>query len=162
MKRIHPLFIYDTNRNHKFGDCDWIACTQAHNAFLAKVTFVSDQEPTSAPNLRISRPNKNGIQVRLDLMRAWGNSEEHPQTISEHLSLMKAAEKHIIDATNYVRIDSGNPTTQQVIDYLELIVHANLSNLRGDASTAEKQTTLTSLKMLKAAIDKLKTISDEE
>ena len=162
MKRIHPLFIYDTNRNHKFGDCDWIACTQAHNAFLAKVTFVSDQEPTSAPNLRIGRPNRNGIQVRLDLMRAWGNSEEHPQTIAEHLSLMKAAEKHIIDATNYVHIDSGNPTTQQVIDYLELIVHTNLSNLRGDAPTAEKQTTLTSLKMLKAAIDKIKTISDEE
>ena len=162
MKRIHPLFIYDTNRNHKFGDCDWIACTQAHNAFLAKVTFVSDQVPTSTPNLRISRPNRNGIQVRLDLMRAWGNSEEHPQTIAEHLSLLKAAEKHIIGATNYVHIDSNNPSTQQVIDYLELIVHANLSNLRGDASTAEKQTTLTSLKMLKAAIEKLKTISDEE
>lgn len=95
-------------------------------------------------------------------MRAWGNSEEHPQTIAEHLSLLKAAEKHIIDAINYVHIDSGNPTTQQVIDYLELIVHTNLSNLRGDAPTAEKQTTLTSLKMLKAAIDKLKAISDEE
>ena len=161
MKRIHPLFIYDTNRNHKFGDCDWIACTQAHNAFLAKVTFVSGQEPKSTPNLRIGRPNRNGIQVRLDLVRVWDN-KEHPQTIAEHLSLMKAAEKHIIDATNYVHINSDNPSTQQVIDYLELIVHTNLSNLRGDAPTAEKQTTLTSLKMLKAAIDKLKTISDEE
>ena len=155
MRRRNPLFIFDTNRCHKFGDCDWIVCTDTKNGFVAKVTYETGLQPKAGVNERISKPNANGIQVCIRIVRAWINGS---QTVDGAKSQLKQAEKVVREATRSVVV-TNEPTTQQVIDYLELLIHANSHALHGaDYSTAEKQTTLTSLHMLQAAIDKLRSL----
>ena len=155
MRRRNPLFIFDTNRCHKFGDCDWIVCTDTKNGFVAKVTYGSGLKPTAGVNERISKPNANGIQVCIRIVRAWIDGT---QTVDNAKTQLKQAEKVVREATRNVVV-TNEPTTQQVIDYLELLIHANTHALHGaEYSTAEKQTTLTSLQMLQAAIDKLRSL----
>ena len=155
MRRRNPLCIFDTNRCHKFGDCDWIVCTDKDNGFVAKVTYETGLQPTAGVNERISKPNANGIQVHIKIVRAWINGYH---TASDARAQLKQAEKIVRESTRSVVV-TNEPTTQQVIDYLELLIHANSHALHGAGySTTEKQTTLTSLQMLQAAIDKLRSL----
>lgn len=43
-KREIPLFIVDTSRNHKRGECDFLVCTDKDNGFLAKVDYVDGEK----------------------------------------------------------------------------------------------------------------------
>lgn len=155
MTKRHPLFFYDTQRCHRFGDCDWLACVDVHYGFVCKVTYVSDEQPRMETNTCVSKPNENGIQVRLDIERCW---IEPDCTISASLneSHLKAAMRYILDSTKMVEVDSSNPTTKQIVDYLRLIVRVNQTNLTDESITeSERRTTLTSLKIINAAIQKL-------
>lgn len=40
MKREFPLFIVDHNRAHKFGEVDFIYCSDIDNGFIAKVEYI--------------------------------------------------------------------------------------------------------------------------
>lgn len=40
-KREFPLFIFDLSRDHKLGECDFVACTDVDNAFVAKIDYVT-------------------------------------------------------------------------------------------------------------------------
>ena len=160
MKKRHPLFFYDTQRCHRFGDCDWLACVDVHYGFVCKVTYVSNEQPRMETNTCVSRPNENGIQVRLDIERCWIEpSCTIPASLSE--SHLKAAMRYVLDSTKVVEIDSSKPTTKQIVDYLRLIVRVNQTNLMDESiSESERRTTLTSLKIINAAIQKLQDNED--
>ena len=155
MTKRHPLFFYDTQRCHRFGDCDWLACVDVHYGFVCKVTYVSDEQPRIETNTCVSKPNENGIQVRLDIERCWIEPGcSIPASLNE--SHLKAAMRYILDSTKMVEVDSSNPTTKQSVDYLRLIVRVNQTNLMDESITdTERRTTLTSLKIINAAIQKL-------
>lgn len=155
MTKRHPLFFYDTQRCHRFGDCDWLACVDVHYGFVCKVTYVSDEQPRMETNTCVSQPNENGIQVRLDIERCWIEPGcTIPASLNE--SHLKAAMRYILDSTKMVEVDSSNPTTKQIVDYLRLIVRVNQTNLTDESITeSERRTTLTSLKIINAAIQKL-------
>lgn len=160
MTKRHPLFFYDTQRCHHFGDCDWLACVDVHYGFVCKVTYVSGEQPRMETNTCVSRPNENGIQVRLDVERCWIEPGcTIPASLNE--SHLKAAMRHILDSTKMVEVDSSNPTTKQIVDYLRLIVRVNQTNLMDESITeSERRTTLTSLKIINAAIQKLQSNED--
>lgn len=42
-KREIPLFIIDTLRNHKRGECDFIVCTDKDCGFIAKVDYIDEE-----------------------------------------------------------------------------------------------------------------------
>ena len=160
MTKRHPLFFYDTQRCHRFGDCDWLACVDVHYGFVCKVTYVSNEQPRMETNTCVSRPNENGIQVRLDIERCWIEpSCTIPASLNE--SHLKAAMRYVLDSTKVVEIDSSKPTTKQIVDYLRLIVRVNQTNLMDESITdSERRTTLTSLKIINAAIQKLQDNED--
>ena len=160
MTKRHPLFFYDTQRCHRFGDCDWLACVDVHYGFVCKVTYVSDEQPRMETNTCVSRPNENGIQVRLDIERCWIEpSCTIPASLNE--AHLKAAMRYVLDSTKVVEIDSSKPTTKQIVDYLRLIVRVNQTSLMDESiSESERRTTLTSLKIINAAIQKLRSNED--
>ena len=160
MTKRHPLFFYDTQRCHRFGDCDWLACVDVHYGFVCKVTYVSNEQPRMETNTCVSRPNENGIQVRLDIERCWIEPGcTIPAPLNE--SHLKAAMRYVLDSTKVVEIDSSKPTTKQIVDYLRLIVRVNQTNLMDESiSESERRTTLTSLKIINAAIQKLQDNED--
>ena len=41
MKREFPLFIVDHNRAHKFGEVDFIYCSDIDNGFIAIVEYIN-------------------------------------------------------------------------------------------------------------------------
>ena len=160
MTKRHPLFFYDTQRCHRFGDCDWLACVDVHYGFVCKVTYVSDEQPRMETNTCVSRPNENGIQVRLDIERCWIEPGcSIPASLNE--AHLRAAMRYVLDSTKVVEIDSSKPTTKQIVDYLRLIVRVNQTNLMDESiSESERRTTLTSLKIINAAIQKLQSNED--
>ena len=160
MTKRHPLFFYDTQRCHRFGDCDWLACVDVHYGFVCKVTYVSGENPRMETNTCVSKPNENGIQVRLDIERCWIEPGcTIPASLNE--SHLKAAMRYVLDSTKVVEVDSNKPTTKQIVDYLRLIVRVNQTNLMDESiSESERRTTLTSLKIINAAIQKLQDNED--
>ena len=160
MTKRHPLFFYDTQRCHRFGDCDWLACVDVHYGFVCKVTYVSNEQPRMETNTCVSKPNENGIQVRLDIERCWIEPGcTIPASLNE--AHLKAAMRYVLDSTKVVEVDSSNTTTKQIVDYLRLIVRVNQTNLMDESITeSERRTTLTSLKMIQAAIQKLQDNED--
>ena len=160
MTKRHPLFFYDTQRCHRFGDCDWLACVDVHYGFVCKVTYVSDEQPRMETNTCVSRPNENGIQVRLDIERCWIEPGcSIPASLNE--AHLRAAMRYVLDSAKVVEIDSSKPTTKQIVDYLRLIVRVNQTSLMDESiSESERRTTLTSLKIINAAIQKLQSNED--
>ena len=160
MTKRHPLFFYDTQRCHRFGDCHWLACVDVHYGFVCKVTYVSNEQPRMETNTCVSKPNENGIQVRLDIERCWIEpSCTIPASLNE--SHLKAAMRYVLDSTKPIVVDSSNPTTEDIVDYLRLIVGVNKAYLMDESvSENERNTTRTSLKMIQAAIQKLQSNED--
>ena len=111
-------------------------------------------------NTCVSQPNENGIQVRLDIERCWIEPGcTIPASLNE--SHLKAAMRYILDSTKMVEVDSSNPTTDEIVDYLRLIVGVNKAYLMDESiSESERNTTRTSLMMIQAAIQKLQSNED--
>lgn len=103
----------------------------------------------------ISAPNTNDVQVHIQIKRAWSLPDFHRSGLSAR-NQMHDAMRYVINATKEIEIDSNALTTQQVIDYLQVIVHAN-KHLLADESIPdqERKTTMMSLKVIESAIQKL-------
>ena len=73
-KREIPLFIVDTSRNHKRGECDFLVCTDKDNGFLAKVDYVDGEKEEVGDDYRIGCP-RNGVSLRIQIYQMIGT---HP------------------------------------------------------------------------------------
>lgn len=155
MTKKHPLFIFDTNRTHRFGDCDWLACIDIYDGFIAQVTYETGLTPMLSLNECISAPNTNGVQVHIQVKRAWSSPDYHRSGLSAH-NQMHDVLRYVINATKGIEIDTDALTSQQVIDCLQVIVHANKHSLADESiPDQERKTTMMSLKVIESAIQKL-------
>ena len=73
-KREIPLFIVDTSRNHKRGECDFLVCTDKDNGFFAKVDYVDGEKEEVGDDYRIGCP-RNGVSLRIQIYQMIGT---HP------------------------------------------------------------------------------------
>lgn len=53
MKREIPLFIVDSSRKHKKGECDYICCTDKDSGFIAKIDYIDGEIEETGSDYRI-------------------------------------------------------------------------------------------------------------
>lgn len=149
-KRELPIFVLDTNRAHKKGECDWIVCTDRDNGFVAKIDYVDGDIDEVGDDYRIQSRGV-GISIRIAIVRSIG---DNPKT-TDVRTLLKKAAKHYIDTT-VKPMNVAQPTRQECVEFLKLLIHSNLHNLdEAGSDYNERNTVLTSLSMLQAAADYL-------
>lgn len=142
-KREIPLFIVDTARQHKKGECDFICCTDQDNGFYAKVDYVEGEKEAAGCDYRISKPN-NGISLRIEIQGMLG---KNPRT-TDIRSLLKLAMEYYTDIVQR-KIDTNQPSREDCIEFLLMLIKGNRHNLL-NCKPQERQTTEMSLKMLEA------------
>ena len=86
-KREFPLFIFDLSRDHNLGECDFVACTDVDNAFVAKIDYVTGIDNVITDNLRINRSNGE-VKLRIEIKRITGKNPDNAAI----RTLMKKAE----------------------------------------------------------------------
>ena len=87
-KREIPLFIIDTLRNHKRGECDFLVCTDKDCGFIAKVDYIDEEKEEVGDDYRICFPRR-GCSLRIKIHQMIG---QHPDTGRIRTLLKKGAE----------------------------------------------------------------------
>lgn len=150
-KREVPLFIIDTSRKHKKGECDWVFCTDKDNAFVGKIDYLDGDVDEAGDDYRITS-NGKGISARITILRQFG---ANPDTANIR-TLLKRAMTYYLDITKQV-VHSNNPNRQECIDFIELLIQSNMHYLdEAGSDFSERQTILTSMQMLHASAQYLK------
>lgn len=150
MKREIPLFIIDTKKTHKKGECDFLVCTDVDNSFVARIDYIPSQEASYGEDYRIDY-SRNGISVRLSLLRLTGKNP----TPSRIKSLMKKGLDYYAESVT-LSVDATRATTRQCIDFIEKLTAGNRHYLQETGINQKERTTiLTSLMMLDAIKNKL-------
>lgn len=77
MKREFPLFIVDHNRAHKFGEVDFIYCSDIDNGFIAKVEYIDGFIEEVGEDYRIE-PGLSGsnISAKISIKRITGKNPD--------------------------------------------------------------------------------------
>lgn len=151
-KREIPLFIYDLTRRHKLGECDFVACTDQDNGFVAKFDYVDGKDEREEDGLRIGHYNPNGdVSLRVQIRRHTG-AEMDPAKVR---TLLKQAEKRYVEMVQR-GIDTNNPSVEDCIEFLGLLIRGNRHIVDEQAGDyVGRQTTLTSIRMLEACMEYL-------
>lgn len=142
-KRSIPLFVFDLTRRHKLGECDFVACTDVDNGFVAKIDYVKGDVNEVDVNTRIGNCN-NGISLRLSILRYTGRNIDPTQV----RALLKQAETKYVDLVQK-KMDTDSPSVGECIDFLDALIRGNkhyIDEYKGDFEG--RNTTIMSLKML--------------
>ena len=133
-KRELPIFVLDTNRAHKKGECDWIVCTDRDSGFVAKIDYVDGDIDEVGDDYRIQSRGV-GISIRIAIVRSIG---DNPKT-TDVRTLLKKAAKHYIDTT-VKPMNVNQPTRQECVEsnYLSTPTFTTLMKL-GAITTSERQ-----------------------
>ena len=153
MKREIPLFIFDLNRFHNLGECDFVTCTDRDNGFIAKIDYLEGAHDAVTDTTRIVK-GRNGISVRMEIKRIIGINPIN----SSIRTLMKKGMDLYIEKTQK-SINVNEPSIEQCIDFLNILIKGNRHAISEQGvNYKERETVLTSLAMLehiKAKLDKL-------
>lgn len=150
MKREIPLFLIDTKKTHKKGECDFLVCTDRDNSFVARLDYIAAQEPCFGDDFRIDF-NRNGLSLKLTILRITGLN---PSTSAIRTLMKKGIEYYTDSAT--LSVDATNATTRECINFIESLTAGNRHYLEEAGINHEERTTiLTSLMMLDAVRNKL-------
>lgn len=142
-KRKFPLFIIDTNRLHRLGDCDFLVCTDKDNGFVALVDYINATDAASSDDCYISKPNA-GLAARIQIMRY--NTPNPDKT--KVRGLLKQAALKVMES---IKVDvSVDATPQQCVDYIKKLIESNRHRLSTGDYT-ERRTILTSMVVLEQA-----------
>lgn len=92
MKREFPLFIVDHNRAHKFGEVDFIYCSDIDNGFIAKVEYIDGIVEEVGEDYRIE-PGLSGsnISAKISIKRITGKNPDKTKI----RGLLKQAMKYL-------------------------------------------------------------------
>lgn len=146
-KREIPLFIFDLTRRHKLGECDFVACTDQDNGFVAKFDYVNGKESREEDGLRICHYNPLGnVSLRVQIRRRTGAEMDTTKV----RTLLKQAEKRYVEMVQR-GINTTSPSIEECIEFLDLLIRGNrhvVDEYAGDY--AGRQTALTSIRMLEA------------
>lgn len=150
MKREIPLFIIDTKKSHKKGECDFLVCTDKDSGFVAKIEYITASSPEYGDDYRIDYC-RNGLSVRLSIKRFIG---ENPNT-GNIRTLMKKGLEYYVEAVT-LAVDATKATTDECIDFIEKLADGNKQYLdEAGIDFDERKIILTSLMMLDAVKNKL-------
>lgn len=150
MKREIPLFIIDTKKSHKKGECDFLVCTDQDNGFVAKVEYVAASEPDYGDDYRIDS-NRNGLSIKTTIKRMFGTNPK----ASEVKSLLKKGVDYYVESVT-LAVDATKATTDECIDFIEKLSAGNKHYLdEVGVDYDERKIILTSLAMLDAIKNKL-------
>lgn len=144
-KREIPLFIFDLNRSHNLGECDFVVCTDVDNGFVAKIDYAMDVDSVITDTLRITK-NNGPIQLRIEVKRITG---KNPDKAAIRTLLKKAEDLYCERTQKHVNID--NPSKKDMINFLDILINGNkhyISEAGSDYN--ERKTLLTSIAMLEA------------
>lgn len=144
-KREIPLFIIDTARRHKKGECDFVCCTDKDNGFIAKVDYVEGNVEEAGDDYRIGKPN-GGVSIRIKIHEFIGTN---PKT-SEIRTLLKLCMEYYTDMVRK-KINVDRPDKSECIDFLRMLIDGNMHNLN-KCTPQERQTTIMSLHILESVI----------
>lgn len=149
-KREIPLFIIDKSRWHSQGECDFLVCTDIDNAFVARIDYVSEDE-ADTDTMKIVK-GTNGINLKLEIKRITGQNP----TSGAIRTLMKKGCDYISE-NGRLRINTTNPSAEDCINFLNVLIDANHHKLQEAGSDYNaRKVVATSLQMLEAIKDRLK------
>lgn len=149
-KRETPLFIIDTCRAHKQGECDFLVCTDRDNGFVAKLDYVDGDITEVGDDYRIGYPN-NGCSLRMQIQRYIG---QNVTTQSVKTLMKKGMEQYVAIARRVVDID--NPSKEDCIKFIDMLIKGNRHHVLEAKDHNERQMVATSIQLLEATKDYLK------
>lgn len=149
-KRETPLFIIDTCRAHKQGECDFMVCTDRDNGFIAKLDYVDGDITEVGDDYRIGYPN-NGCSLRMQIQRYIG---QNVTTQSVKTLMKKGMEQYVAIVRRVVDID--NPSKEDCVKFIDMLIKGNRPNLTSEKDNAKRQMVSTSIQLLEATKDYLK------
>ena len=157
-KRTLPLFIFDLTRRHKLGECDFVACTDKDNGFIAKIDYVEGEiEDTSEYWMRVGHPN-HGVSLRLQILRLTGGNIDRTKV----RALLKQAEKRFLDIAQK-EMDVNEPSVEECITFLDVLVRSNRHAVDEQAHDFRgRETTLMSIRLLEKCAEYLSRLRDAE
>lgn len=144
MKREIPLFIVDSSRKHKKGECDYICCTDKDSGFIAKIDYIDGELEETGSDYRIGL-SKNGISCRMKIVRAMG---ENPTETAIRSLLKKGMEYY--STIIQKNVDVTKLSREDCVDCIDTIIKANMSLMK-DRPLGQRQTIATSICVLEAA-----------
>lgn len=147
-KRDIPLFIIDSNRTHKRGECDFLVCTDKDSGFIAKVDYIDGENEETGDDYRIGCPRR-GVSLRIQVLRMTG---EHCDTGSIRTLLKKGMDYFVKTVTCEVHVQ--NPSRGECADFLDTLARMNMQYVDdAKADYSARQTALHSIAMLRASRD---------
>lgn len=150
-KREIPLFIIDTARRHKKGECDWIFCTDKDNAFVARIDLIDGDIDDVGDDFRVESRGC-GISARMAILRTIGANP----SVSAQRTLLKKAMSYYLECT-LKKLNINDPSKAECVEFLELLIQSNMHQLEAAGSDYnERKTTLTSMALLQASADYLR------
>ena len=150
MKREIPLFIIDTKKSHKKGECDFLVCTDYDSGFVARIDYVQATSPEYGDDYWQDYC-RNGLAIRLSIKRSIGHNPNQANV----RTLMKKGMEYYAEAVT-LEVGAKEVTTRQCVDFLDKLICGNKHYLQeAGADYRELETIKTSLMMLDAVKHKL-------
>lgn len=147
MKREFPLFIVDHNRAHKFGEVDFIYCSDIDNGFIAKVEYIDGIIEEVGEDYRIE-PGFSGsnISAKISIKRITGKNPDKTKI----RGLLKQAMKYYTSLSTF-SADIGNITVRQMVLFIDtLILDGRKNAIAAGSDYNYRNTVLTSIAFLEA------------
>ena len=147
MKREFPLFIVDHNRMHKFGEVDFVYCSDIDNGFIAKIEYVDGIIEEVGEDYRIEpSPSGANVSAKISIKRITGKNPDNTQI----RALLKQAMKYYISLSTF-SADIGKPTVKQMVLFIDtLILEGRKNAIAAGSNYNYRNTVLTSIAFLEA------------
>lgn len=145
-KREIPLFIIDTSRNHKRGECDFLVCTDRDNGFIAKVDYIDEELEEVGDDYRIGCPHR-GVSCRIQIQQMIGVNSR----TNEIRTLLKKGMDYFFKSV-MCSVHVENPSKKECADFLNALARMNKQGLEEAGSDyLQRQVVEQSIKMLQAS-----------
>lgn len=146
-KREIPLFVIDTLRNHKRGECDFLVCTDKDSGFIAKVDYIDGEKEEVGDDYRIGCPRR-GVSLRIQIQQMIG---EHPNVGNVRTLLKKGMDYFVQSVMCSVHLN--NPSRAECAQFLNTLIRMNKQYVDEAGSDYNaRQVTLQSISMLEASV----------
>lgn len=135
MKRTIPLYIIDTSRAHKRGECDYIVCTDKENGFIARCEFLDGRAEEAGDDYRIR--TFQGVSVRITVERYLVDEPDKAKV----RTLLKGAEKYYLSLSQF-RVDINSMPIEECIKGLYSIARSFRTQADRHTGDYEERVTL--------------------
>lgn len=140
-KREIPLFVIDTTRSHKLGECDFIVCTDMDNGFVASIDYIPGQKEEVTDTVRIS-PANNHVSAKMEIKRFTG---QNPNPSQIRTLMKKGMEKYVSENQRVINVE--NPSVEDMVSFLDTLIKGNKHQIN-ECSLKERDVVLMSISML--------------